>query len=106
MVKSGGDVNYLFLEILPKLNPGVIVHVHDIRLPYEVPKLFIIDQARFFTEQYLLHAFLIGNKDFEILWGTCLMTYKFSEEVANVFRSSGGGKYAGGSFWIRRKVLP
>ena len=29
-VKIGGDVNYLFLEVLPRLKPGVIVHVHDI----------------------------------------------------------------------------
>ncbi len=104
VVKSGGDVNYLFLEIIPRLNPEVIVQIHDIRLPYEVPKLFIIDQARFFTEQYLLQAFLIGNKDFEILWGTCFMTKKFPEKIASIFRSSGGGTYAGGSFWIQRKA--
>jgi hypothetical protein len=103
VVKSGGDVNYLFLEVLPRLNPGVIVHIHDIRIPCEVPKLFILDQTRFFTEQYLLQAFLIGNKDFEILWGTCFMTKKFPEKISSVFRSSGRGTYAGGSFWIRRK---
>ena len=34
-VKIGGDVNYLFLEVLPRLKPGVIVHVHDIFLPFE-----------------------------------------------------------------------
>ena len=32
-VKIGGDVNYLFLEVLPRLKPGVIVHVHDIFFP-------------------------------------------------------------------------
>ncbi len=104
VVKSAGDVNYLFLEVLPRLNPGVIVHIHDIRIPYEVPKLFILEQARFFTEQYLLQAFLIGNNDFEILWGTYFMTKKFPEKIASVFRSSGGGTYAGGSLWIRRKT--
>ena len=77
VVKSSGDVNYLILEVLPRLNPGVIIHMHDIRLPYEVPKLFIVDQARFFTEQYLLQAFLIGNDDFEILWGTYFMIKMF-----------------------------
>ena len=34
-VKIGGDVNYLFLEVLPRLEPGVIVHIHDIFLPFE-----------------------------------------------------------------------
>jgi predicted O-methyltransferase YrrM len=33
-VKIGGDVNYLFLEVLPRLEPGVIVHIHDIFLPF------------------------------------------------------------------------
>ena len=34
-VKIGGDVNYLFLEVLPRLEPGVIVHIHDIFLPFD-----------------------------------------------------------------------
>ena len=34
-VKIGGDVNYLFLEVLPRLKPGVIVHVHDIFFPFD-----------------------------------------------------------------------
>ncbi|RJQ53938.1 MAG: class I SAM-dependent methyltransferase [Nitrospiraceae bacterium] len=104
VVKSAGDVNYLFLEVLPRLNPGVVVHIHDIRIPYEVPRLFLVEQARFFTEQYLLQAFLIGNNDFEILWGTYFMTQNFPGKVASVFRSSRCGTYAGGSFWIRRKT--
>ena len=32
-VKPGGDVNYLVLEVLPRLKPGVIVHFHDICFP-------------------------------------------------------------------------
>lgn len=104
VVKSAGDVNYLFLEVLPRLNLGVVVHVHDIRIPYEVPKLFILERSWFFTEQYLLQAFLIGNKDFEVIWGTYLMTKMFPEKISSTFRSSNGGKYAGGSFWIRRRA--
>jgi len=38
VVKTGGDVNYLFLHVLPLLNPGVVVHVHDIFLSYEYPR--------------------------------------------------------------------
>jgi hypothetical protein len=104
VVKSGGDVNYLFLEILPRLNAGVIVHIHDIRIPYEVPKLFLLDQSRFFTEQYLLQALLIGNKGFQILCGTYLMTKRHPEKISATFRSSCGGRYVGGSFWIQRRA--
>lgn len=102
VVKSAGDVNYLFLEVLPRLNPGVVIHTHDIWFPYEVSKGFIVEQSKFFTEQYLLQAFLINNKDFKVLWGTYFMTKGFPKKISSVFRSSGGGKYAGGSFWIQR----
>ncbi len=38
--KIGGDVNYLILDVLPRLAPGVIIHFHDIALPYEYPKAY------------------------------------------------------------------
>src|SRR4029077_19197551 len=66
-VKIGGDVNYLFLEVLPRLNPGVIVHVHDIFLPFDYRRDWVMDELRFWTEQYLLQAFLMFNSDFEVL---------------------------------------
>jgi hypothetical protein len=50
-VKIGGDVNYLFLEVLPRLKPGVIVHVHDIFLPFEYRRDWVLDEFRFWTEQ-------------------------------------------------------
>ena len=37
--KAGSDVNYLFFEVLPRLRPGVVVHIHDIFLPDEYPKV-------------------------------------------------------------------
>jgi len=33
VIRSGNDVHYEFLEILPRLKPGVLVQVHDISLP-------------------------------------------------------------------------
>jgi len=102
IVKSGGDVNYLFLEVLPQLDRGVVVHVHDIRLPYEVMKSTILS-GPYFNEQYLLQALLINNRDYEVLWGTHYMSMKHKDEVGSVFRSSNGGTYKGSSFWIRRR---
>ena len=70
VVRTGGDVNFLYLDILPRLAPGVVIHIHDIQLPYEYPKEYTSrrDQPRFFwTEQYLLQAFLAGNRDYNIL---------------------------------------
>jgi hypothetical protein len=51
-VRTGGDVNFLFLEVLPRLAPGVVVHIHDINLPYEYPKVYFTNPSfrMFWTE--------------------------------------------------------
>ena len=68
-VKTGGDVNFMLLDVLPRLKPGVLVHFHDINLPYEYPKVYFTNpQFRvFWTEAYLLQAFLAFNSKFEVL---------------------------------------
>lgn len=65
-VKFGGDVCREFLEILPRLKPGVWVHVHDVFFPQDYPARWLIDQRQAFTEQYLLEAFLAFNRVFEV----------------------------------------
>ena len=50
VVRIGGDVNYIFLEVLPRLKPGVIVHIHDIFLPFDYPQVWVIERRRFWTE--------------------------------------------------------
>jgi hypothetical protein len=63
---QGSDVTVFFLEILPRLKPGVIVHIHDIYLPYD----YIAGHLpRLWNEQYLLaSALLFGPQRFEILF--------------------------------------
>ena len=55
---QNSDVTVFFLEILPRLKPGVIVHIHDIFLPYDYPRLWA---NRHYSEQYLLAAYLLGG---------------------------------------------
>ena len=62
--KFGGDVCREFLEILPRLKPGVWVHVHDIFFPHDYPADWLIEQRLAFNEQYLLEAFLAFNRSF------------------------------------------
>jgi predicted O-methyltransferase YrrM len=66
VVKAGSDVAWLFLHVLPRLTPGVVVHVHDVFWPFGYPAAWL-RQRRDWTEAYLLHAFLIGNSGWEIL---------------------------------------
>jgi hypothetical protein len=63
--KTGSDVNYIFFEILPHLNSGVYIHVHDIGFPFEYPKEWVYG-GRAWNEAYLLRAFLQYNITFQI----------------------------------------
>jgi len=106
-VRIGSDVNFLFLDVLPRLAPGVVVHIHDINLPYEYPRVYFTNPRFrvFWTEAYLLQAFLSLNREFEVLLGMCWIM----RERMDVFRKAfphydpAQHKLTSGSFWIRRK---
>jgi hypothetical protein len=100
-VKIGGDVNYLFLEVLPRLNPGVIVHVHDIFFPFDYRRDWVMDEFRFWTEQYLLQAFLSFNSQFEVLMANHYLSHRYRKDLRTTFPSLPA--LGGGSFWMRRK---
>ena len=102
-VKIGGDVNYLFLEVLPRLKPGVIVHVHDIFLPFDYRRDWVVGELRFWTEQYLLQSFLSFNSEFEVLIANAYLAHHWMEELKATFTNSPW--WGGGSFWMRRKAL-
>lgn len=57
-VLPNSDVMVCFLELLPLLRPGVIVHIHDVFLPFDYPQNMC---DRFYSEQYLLAAILLAN---------------------------------------------
>lgn len=82
-IKPANDVVFLYNLILPRLSPGVIIHVHDIYLPYEYP-LHIIKKGWGFIEQYLLYALLMHNPDFQIIWAG-YYNYKTLEEFDKYF---------------------
>ncbi len=100
-VKIGGDVNYLFLEVLPRLKPGVIVHVHDILFPFDYRRDWVMDEFRFWAEQYLLQAFLSFNSEFEVLLSNSYLAYRYMEDLKATFPKSPW--WGGGSFWMHRR---
>lgn len=67
IIRPGGDVLFEFLELLPSLNKGVIVHIHDIFSPRNYPEEWLRDSVKFWNEQYLLEAFLTHNSSWQIL---------------------------------------
>lgn len=102
VVTCGNDVNFLFLNVLPQLAEGVLVHVHDIRFPYEYPKEWLLRYHHFWNEQYLLNAFLLFNNSFEVLWAGHYMSEKYGERLEKILPGYKQGEGWPGSFWMRR----
>ena len=65
VLKLGSDVSLLFLEVLPRLRPGVVVHIHDIATSFEYP-LEWYEEGRAWNEAPALRAFLAFNQAYEI----------------------------------------
>jgi len=107
-VRTGSDVNFLFLDVLPRLAPGVIVHVHDIGLPYEYPEVYFTNPSfrMFWTEAYLLQAFLTFNSQYEVLLALNYIMSNERREFVQAFPNYDPSKHkaTSGSFWMRRKV--
>lgn len=102
VLKIGGDVKYLYLEVLPRLKEGVFVHSHDVFFPWEYPKSWVVENHWFWTEQYLLQAFLAFNSAFEVLWSSQYMSHRYPTELGALF-SSFRKESCPGSLWIKRK---
>lgn len=102
VLRIGGDVQYEYLEVLPRLRKGVLVHVHDIFLPAEYPKDWVLRLHRFWTEQYLLQAFLTFNESFEVLWAGSWMHLRHPDKLEAAFSSYSRDERWPGSFWMRK----
>jgi predicted O-methyltransferase YrrM len=67
IIRPQGDVLFEYLELLPSLRKGVIVHLHDIFTPRDYPRQWLEEQVLFWNEQYLLEAFLSHNRSWKII---------------------------------------
>ena len=101
VAKAGSDVQSLFFNILPKLSPGVVVHLHDVFAGFEYPAQWL-REGRGWNEQYLLRAFLQFSSHFRIKLFTAHMLLNhpdfFHQHMPNCFRNSGG------NFWMERVI--
>ncbi|HAX18069.1 MAG TPA: hypothetical protein DCY00_05695, partial [Actinobacteria bacterium] len=79
MIRPQGDVLYEYLELLPDLNNGVIVHIHDIFSPKDYPEEWVIGDVRFWNEQYLLEAFLTSNSRWKIIGALNFLHHNYYE---------------------------
>ena len=96
--KTGSDVNHLYFEVLPRLAPGVLIHIHDIFMPEEYPRDWVLEEERSWNEQYLLRALLMFSGAFRVVFGSHCASLLLPDQVESVF----GAPHGGGSFWIEK----
>ena len=102
---QNSDVSTFYLEILPRLPAGVIIHHHDIFLPDDYPAMWA---ERYYTEQYLLALVLTFAPDaFEvILPNSWISTRTDMERMFSAIWDRSGREVEGrhgGSFWMVKR---
>jgi hypothetical protein len=103
ILRPGGDVLLLILQVLPTLKKGVWIHFHDIFTPADYPIGWLKDEFRMWNEQYLLEGFLLYNEAFEVVASINLLNKEYKNEIASSFPVLGNDpEREPGSFWIRK----
>lgn len=85
VVGIGSDVVREYLEIVPRIAGGVLIHAHDIFIPADYPREAVLHNLAFWSEQYLLQALLMFNPQFEVLWGSSYMQGRAAGDLENAF---------------------
>ncbi len=101
LVNVGNDCVYEFLQLIPRLKPGVIVHVHDVSLPYDYPIDWIRKEplVAAWAEQYLLQSLLCSNDRYQVLWPGYYIQRTISPDQFNQWFPNSNGR-DGQSFWF------
>jgi hypothetical protein len=99
VVKCGSDLQFLMFEILPRLQPGVFVHFHDVFYPFDYPSDWLL-QGRYWNENYFLRAFLSYNSEWRIQFFNTYVHFKFGNVIREKMPLC--AKNTGGSLYIQR----
>jgi len=101
IIRPEGDVLYEYLELLPTLRKGVLVHIHDIFTPQNYPKEFLVDRFLFWNEQYFLESFLSNNNSYKIVGALNYLHHEYFDELSKVAPFLKKEREPG-SFWIQK----
>lgn len=99
VTKCDSDVNYILFHILPALQHGVFIHIHDVFYPFEYPQVWVYE-GKAWNEDYILRAFLQYNNAFKIQFWFSYLKYfhkdRFPAERPLML------KHAGSGIWLRK----
>lgn len=98
--RIGSDVHRLYFDVLPRLAPGVVIHVHDVFYPFQYPREWVYS-GRFWTETYLLRALLTDNPTLKILLWNSYLAEKHPQTVGALLPL--WRRNPGGSLWLERR---
>jgi hypothetical protein len=97
-VKTGSDCLHIYLRLLPNIRKKIFIHVHDIFLPFGFPKNWMLEHQLFWTEQYLLLAFLKDNPKVKVIFGSAYHKV-YSPDLLDKLMGSNFPS-GGSSFWF------
>jgi hypothetical protein len=102
--KFGSDVMFEMNQVYPRLPKGTLLHVHDIFSPYEYPREWLVEEKRFWNEQYFLECFLMFNGAFEVHMPVNLLVRQSTglKTAVEGLRLDEKFKFAGCSFYLKR----
>jgi hypothetical protein len=102
VAQIGSDVSHEMLQIVPRRAPGVLIHLHDIFLPFEVPRDWVVNKKLFWNEQLLLAAFMAYNSEFTAIASNQLIARDpiLCAAARRAFPHT--PVIGGGSFWLCR----
>jgi len=105
VIRPQGDVLQEIQQILPNLNPGVIIHFHDIFSPRDYPDEWIFLDHRLWNEQYILEAYLTFNNEFEIIGSLNYLKHEYWDLISSkcpILKANDNSEP--GSFWFRKVI--
>lgn len=110
VLKTGSDVHYEYLHLLPQIKPGVIIHIHDIFYPFEYPGRWVMQHNRSWNEVYLVDMMLSYSRDYEVLFFNDAMLQKHPDlmQQGGMVKRFGAVKTEwrqrnNGSIWLRKR---
>jgi len=98
--KVASDVTWFFFRVLPRLRPGVLIHLHDIFLPDDYPEEWVFERGQTWNEQYVLQAFLMHNDAYRVTIANRYLFKHAGNALADIY--CGVQPPWGCSFWMEK----
>lgn len=98
VLKTGSDVHYELFYILPVLKPGVVIHFHDCRYPFEYPDGLIFKKNRSWNEAYAVRALLMNSTRYRVIFSGSFFAQHREEMIRQTFPAF--LQNAGSALWL------